>query len=80
MGSHTVNEEEKKYTPSGEENRVIIAGMQIIQKQINKEWELESKGKLLREVNPKDYIKIKAYDNKDITKPKEPIKANKSET
>ena len=75
MGNHTVNEKEKQKTsrPSGQENNVIIVGLEIMQK-VKDEFELEAKGKLARAVNPTEYVRIKAYNNKDLMKPKQPIK------
>ena len=71
MLNNTVYEEGKvKQRPSGQENRTIIVGFEMIEKikdEVSKTFEMEAKGKLAREVNPKDYIRIKAYNN-DLTK------------
>ena len=69
MGNHIAN----KTKPAGIEEigNTVIVGLEVMQKVKEMEkikgktvevFELEAKGRLLRAVNPVEYIKIKAYD------------------
>ena len=60
--------EEQKLTkkPSGQENETVIVGMEAIQ-QIKDEYQIEAKG-VAHDVNQKDYMIIKAYDNDEKAK------------
>ena len=60
-------ENEKKSRPSGQENQTVILGLEVTQ-QTRGEYNLEANGKIQHNVNQKDYIVIKAYDNsrKDV--------------
>ena len=65
---------QKKSSPSGQENNTIIVGLEVIQKirdEQAKIYEMDAKGKLARAVNPTEYIRIKAYNNRDLIKQKE---------
>lgn len=83
MGNHTV-----KKRPAGLNDKTVIVGMQINQKvkEIGKKaeekttqvFELEAKGKLHREVVPKEYMIIKAYSNKVKEDNKKDVKLQKS--
>ena len=65
---------QKTSSPSGQENNTIIVGLEVIQKvrdEQSQTYEMDAKGKLAREVNPTEYIRIKAYNNRDLIKQKE---------
>ena len=65
---------QKTSSPSGQENNTIIVGLEVIQKirdEQAKIFEMDAKGKLARVVNPAEYIRIKAYNNRDLMKQKE---------
>lgn len=77
MVNNTVNGK-KIGKSAGKDDNTIVVGLEVLQKirdDVVQTGELEAKGKLLREVNPKEYIRIKAYANKDLNKPKQPIKS-----
>jgi len=60
--------EEQKVTkkPSGQENQTFVTVMEMIQK-TKGEYEIEAKG-VAHDVNQKDYMIIKAYDNDEKVK------------
>ena len=65
---------QRKSSPSGQENNTIIVGLEVVQKVRDEQakiYEMDAKGKLARAVNPTEYIRIKAYNNRDLIKQKE---------
>ena len=65
---------QKTSSPSGQENNTIIVGLEVVQRvrdEQSQTYEMDAKGKLARPVNPTEYIRIKAYNNRDLIKQKE---------
>ena len=61
-------------SPAGQENNTIIVGLEVIQKvrdEQSQTYEMDAKGKVARVVIPTEYIRIKAYNNRDMLKQKE---------